>query len=129
MCFIHRTLAHLLMAGAMFPLPVLAQQAALQPALDFFRYPAMSAPALSPDGKQLAMRMSNAGKPDSLVVVQLATLQANTAAMLNKDVTAFQWVNSRRLVLQTWDKDRPVGDTRIGGGIYAIDRDPALRLG
>ena len=101
-----------------------ASQANPIPVADFFQRPALSAPALSPDGKRLAMLMPG---PDGRTVLAVADAAApakrvGIARFDDVDVRDFSWVNSSRLVFTVMDFQSPLGE-QFYGGLYAVDAD------
>jgi dipeptidyl aminopeptidase/acylaminoacyl peptidase len=99
-------------------------QAAL-PAIDsFFGNPNFSAAKLSPNGRYLAVRISNNNERDGLAVVDLASSAVSGVARFSDvDIGHFQWVNNRRLAFDTVDNQVAPGDRRYAPGLYAANRD------
>lgn len=94
------------------------------PAADFFRWPALSSPQLSPDGTRLAMIVAG---PEGRQVLAVAPVDApnkpvGIARLTDADVRTFAWVNDRRLVFDVIDFQAPLGE-QWGGGLYGIDAD------
>jgi dipeptidyl aminopeptidase/acylaminoacyl peptidase len=90
----------------------------------FFADPQFARPALSPDGKLLAVVTATSGKRDGLTVIDLANKKIHTAALFrDADIGNFQWVNDERLVFDTRDKQTAPGDTMYGPGLYAANFD------
>ena len=101
-------------------------QAALPAIEHFFGNAPFSAAMLSPDGRSLAVRLAVEGKRDALAVVDLASSKVtNVAGFSDADVFQFRWVNNKRLVLDTTNRQVGVGARRHGAGLYAVDRDGA----
>jgi dipeptidyl aminopeptidase/acylaminoacyl peptidase len=100
--------------------------AALPAVEHFFGNAPTSAAILSPDGRSLAVRLSVEGKRDALAVVDLASSKiTNVAGFGDADVRQFRWVNNKRLVLDTTDRQVGIGARRHGAGLFAVDRDGA----
>lgn len=126
------TAACTLVAGALAVPAVLAQSvstATAPPAEHFFANPRFARPALSPDGKMLAVIVGNPGKRDALAVIDLATNMVHpTASFSDADIRSFQWVNNQRLVFNTIDRKVAQGEYVNGPGLYAANADgSALR--
>ncbi|MFM7533207.1 MAG: alpha/beta hydrolase family protein [Rubrivivax sp.] len=92
---------------------------AAPPLSAFFNPPSLSAAAMSPDGRAVAMRVAGSGEGEHavLAVLDLQTMQPTVVASF-KDaaVRHFAWVNERRLVLDA-ESDHS------GHGLFAVDRD------
>jgi dipeptidyl aminopeptidase/acylaminoacyl peptidase len=98
--------------------------AALQPAAQFFENPRFGGARFSPNGRLLAVRIGKAGRRDSLAVYDIASNKATQVASYKDiDVGRFEWVNDKRLVFDTADKQIGVGDMRDGPGLYAVNAD------
>jgi dipeptidyl aminopeptidase/acylaminoacyl peptidase len=96
----------------------------LPPIESFFENRAFSEAALSPNARFLAAKLSRPGQRDALVVIDLATNAAKVAAVFaDFDVGDFQWVNNERLVYNAREKDIAQGDTHMGPGLFAVNRD------
>jgi dipeptidyl aminopeptidase/acylaminoacyl peptidase len=94
------------------------------PAAHFFENPGFGAARLSPNGRLLAVRIGLPGKRESLAVIDLATSKAQQVALFTDiDVGRFEWVNDKRLVFNTTDKELGAGDVREGPGLYAVNAD------
>ena len=100
------------------------------PALDsFFGSPRFGSPQLSPDGKLLALVTGAPGKRDELTVLDLAENRVHVAANFNNaDIGAFQWVNDKRLMFSSRDKQTAAGETRTGPGLFAANYDGSGQL-
>ncbi len=81
-------------------------QGAGRPAIEsFFSTPKLSNAVLSPDGKMLAITTGGPGKRDGLAVFDIATQRPfPTARFDNLDIGTVHWVNNKRLVFDTTDK-------------------------
>ena len=103
--------------------------APLPPAAQFFEGAHFGGARLSPSGRLLAVRVGKPGKRDSLAVYDLATFKAQqVAAFQEGDIGRFEWVNDKRLVFDTADKQTGMGDMRSNPGLFAVDADgSALR--
>lgn len=94
------------------------------PAEHFFANPRFADPALSPNGKMLAVVAGNPGKRDALVVIDLSTNKIHaTASFSDADISDFQWVNDQRLVFNTTDQQVAQGQFVNGPGLYAVNAD------
>ena len=94
------------------------------PAEQFFDFPQMERPRLSPEGDALAVLMRNDQGRRILAVIDLADMK-NTrivAAFKDADVIFARWVDDKRLVYQIAEEDRSLAEQR-GLGLYAVDRD------
>jgi dipeptidyl aminopeptidase/acylaminoacyl peptidase len=98
--------------------------AAAPPAIDFFDNPPISAPALSPDGRHLAVRVSAPGKDDWLTVIDLSDFSSKPVALFKgADVGDFRWVNNQRLIYTADERNLAQGDAKYAPGLYAVDLD------
>jgi dipeptidyl aminopeptidase/acylaminoacyl peptidase len=98
--------------------------AAAPPAIDFFDTPRISAPALSPDGRYLAIRMSAPERDDWLSVIDLSDFSGKPVALFKgADVGEFRWINNQRLLYTATERKWAQGDSRYAPGLYAVDRD------
>jgi dipeptidyl aminopeptidase/acylaminoacyl peptidase len=98
--------------------------AAAPPAIDFFDNPPISAPALSPDGRYLAVRVSSPERKAWLTVIDLSDFSRTPVAMFKgADVGDFRWINSQRLIYTANDRHLAQGDRNEAPGLYAVDRD------
>jgi dipeptidyl aminopeptidase/acylaminoacyl peptidase len=102
-----------------------AQPAAALPALaSFFDNSSFGGAQLSPSGRYLAARASAPGRRVLLGVVDL---QANTlkvvAAYNDADIGHVVWVNDERLAYDVTERDVAPGDSFLGAGLYAVNRD------
>jgi dipeptidyl aminopeptidase/acylaminoacyl peptidase len=94
------------------------------PIENFFENPAFTDAQLSPNARSLAAKLSRAGQRDALVVIDLATNGAKVVAVFaDFDVGRFYWVNNERLVYNAAEKDIAQGDTEMGPGLFAVNRD------
>lgn len=94
------------------------------PIASFFGDPQFARPALSPNGKLLALVTATPGKRDALTVIDLDHKKIHTAAVFhNADIGNFQWVNDQRLIFDTRDKQLAQGDLMYGPGLYAANFD------
>lgn len=92
---------------------------AAPPLAAFFGEPSLSAAAMSPDGRSVALRLGGSGEGEHavLAVLDLQTMQPTVvAAFRDAAVHSFQWVNDRRLVFDT-------ASDHSGQGLFAVDRD------
>jgi dipeptidyl aminopeptidase/acylaminoacyl peptidase len=90
----------------------------------FFKRPLIAAPALSPNGRYLAIRVSGDDDKVRLAVLDLQALSTPkiVAGFADVDIYSHQWVNDQRLV---FDVDTPQnGRGALGNsGVWAVDRD------
>jgi hypothetical protein len=105
--------------------PVQAANTATQvPLAGFFDNSSFAGALLSPSGRYLAARASAPGRRVLLGVVDL---QANTlkivAAYSDADIGHVVWVNDERLAFDVTERDVAPGDTFLGAGLYAVNRD------
>jgi dipeptidyl aminopeptidase/acylaminoacyl peptidase len=115
-----------LLALSLCAAPIAHAQAApaLPPIERFFSSPAFNGGLLSPDGRTIAARGSAPGQRDYLVVVDLETNKGKIVASYNDaDVSAFQWVNSERLLFNVNNKQVAEGDDDYAPGLFAVNRD------
>ena len=102
-------------ANAAAPLPTVQR---------FFDSPRFSGAVLSPDAMFLAVRNRSAGGRDTLAVVDLSTMAVKIVANFNDaDIGTFSWVNAKRLVFTSADRQAAQGDIDFAPGLYAVDRD------
>ena len=109
------------LAGA----PALADSAPARPPLAaFFDNTPFSGPLLSPDGKLLAVIVGAPGKREGLAVIDLADNKLySTAVFADVDIGKVQWVNDKRLIFDTTNKQLATGDREYGPGLYAANFD------
>lgn len=94
------------------------------PLEDFFSVPRISAPALSPDGRHIAMIVPG---PDRRAVLVVAPTDAPTqrqgvARIADADIFDLRWVNDRRIVFTVTDRES--NDWQVWlGAMYAVDLD------
>lgn len=90
----------------------------------FFQEPVLSAAALSPDGRVLAMRVSAKGGRARLAVLNLETMKPTVVASFDEaDVEHFQWVNDQRLVFDIKPKQVAPSLVQFGHGLFAVNAD------
>ncbi len=97
--------------------------AAAPPAQAFFGKPVLGKAKISPDGSNVAMRITaqDSGRT-RLAMLDLSTMQSKgIAALAESDIDDFVWVNEQRLVFDTaWELvDYRRAD--FGPGLYAVD--------
>ncbi len=96
----------------------------LPPAEDFFGHAQFGSATFSPDGKLLAVVVGAQGKRDSLAVIDVATDKIHpTAGFDNTDIGQLQWINNKRLMFDTTDKQLGERDNTFGPGLYAKNFD------
>ncbi|SHH52967.1 S9 family peptidase [Massilia sp. CF038] len=101
-----------------------AAVAARPPVAAFFDNTPFSAPLLSPDGKMLAVVVGVPGKREGLAVIDLADNKIYpTASFADVDIGKVQWVNDKRLIFDTTNKQLATGDREYGPGLYAANFD------
>lgn len=101
-----------------------APVAPLPPAESFFGNAQYGSAVLSPDGKLLAVVVGSPGKRDSLAVIELANNKIHpTASFDNADIGQVRWVNNKRLMYDTTDKQLGARDNGYGPGLYAKNVD------
>jgi dipeptidyl aminopeptidase/acylaminoacyl peptidase len=90
----------------------------------FFDNPALSGAKLSPDGRRLAMRVTNTKGRDQLGVVNLAdNAMQVVGGFADDDVGHFEWVNNNRLMFDSRDKRVAPGRDRSAPGLFAVNAD------
>ena len=102
----------------------LASRAAdpLPPLEAFFRLPQYAAMRISPDGKHIAALAPVNGR-QNLVVLDVPPKEARALSSFDsRDVVWFEWLNDKRLLLQTGTLATRDAESR-GGGIFAVDAD------
>lgn len=104
--------------------PAPAASTAPIPLASFFDNSSFGGALLSPSGRYMAARASAPGRRVLLGVVDL---QAKTlkvvAAYSDADIGHVVWVNDERLAFDVTERDVAPGDTFLGGGLYAVNRD------
>ncbi|WP_395685308.1 prolyl oligopeptidase family serine peptidase [Caenimonas koreensis] len=104
--------------------PAVAQAQAPTPVEIFFQNPAMSGGKLSPNGRYLALKVAPKGGRAQLVVMDVEKLTAKAlVSPTDVDISQVIWVNDNRLVFNVHDTETAIGDTVVGGGLYAVSRD------
>jgi dipeptidyl aminopeptidase/acylaminoacyl peptidase len=94
------------------------------PAEQFFRSPAFSGAALSPNGKLLAFRTRSNGGRDRLAVMDLQTMKPTVVASFGEaDIGRFEWVNDTRLVFNLATELEGPGFIKMGPGLFAVNHD------
>jgi dipeptidyl aminopeptidase/acylaminoacyl peptidase len=92
------------------------------PLRDFFRLPALTGLAYSPDGKFIA-GLRDVGGRSNVTVVDLSTRRALIVTQFkDSDVAEVSWVNNNRLLFSMFDRQGGRG-ARLAGGLLAINRD------
>src|SRR4051794_2672928 len=108
-------------------LPAWAHAQGRVPVADFFRHPAYSAAALSPDGRYVALAAKGGPRGRAgLVVLSIDDPSRShaIAGFANADVNAIWWLNDRRLVFTVTDADSKFADD-VAQALYAVDREEA----
>ena len=91
---------------------------------EFFRNPAFSEPALSPDGKLIAALVATAGGRMQLVILDPSDFakSRNVAGFSDADIRSLKWINDRRIVFSVYDATAGGGD-QYAPGLFAVDAD------
>lgn len=99
-------------------------QPAPPPIEEFTRTPAFSQPALSPDGRRLAVLAvaKNGRKQLAVIETQNPAQGKVVAGFHDADIASFQWISDRRLVFQATDLTSGGGD-QLAPGLFAVDAD------
>ena len=98
--------------------------AARTPLASFFGNSSFGGALLSPSGRYLAARASAPGRRVMLAVVDLQTNTIKVAAAYSDaDIGHVTWVNDERLAFDVTERDVAPGDTFLGAGLYAVNRD------
>ena len=96
----------------------------LPPIDSFFQNPAFTSAALSPDARFIGALVSAEKGRVQLAVLDLTTLKPKIVARFSDaDIGQFHWVNDKRLVFDTADRESAQADTTSGPGLYAVDSD------
>jgi dipeptidyl aminopeptidase/acylaminoacyl peptidase len=94
------------------------------PVQAFFGSSPFGGAVLSPEGDFLAVRSGAKDRRDFLIVIDLKTNSGKVVAeYTDSDIGTFSWVNDHRLVYDLRDKEVGPGDTYLGPGLYAVNRD------
>lgn len=96
----------------------------LPPVEAFMRPPAFSQPALSPDGRRLAVLAPGTSGRVQLAVAETADPSKGrvVASFNDADIASFQWISDERLVFQAVDLTSGGGD-QLAPGLFAVDAD------
>ncbi|QJE00425.1 S9 family peptidase [Massilia forsythiae] len=105
--------------------PAPRQATAALPALaSFFDNSNFGGALLSPGGRYLAARHGAPGKRIMLAVVDLQTKAVKVVAgFSDADIGHMVWVNDERLAFDVTERDVAPGETYLGAGLYAVNRD------
>lgn len=122
-----RALAAALLISTCAAVP--AAETVAPPAVEhFFANARFSQPALSPNGKMLAVITGTSGQRDALHVIELGTNKVFSAAVYSDaDIGQFQWVNDKRLIYNTADRTLAEGEVEHGPGLFAVNVDGSGR--
>jgi hypothetical protein len=94
------------------------------PAELFFQRPLFSGAKLSPDGRNVAVRVRSKTQRARLGVVDLQTMAVvPVAAFTGADVGHFEWVNDQRLVYTATDEGIAEADLEFAPGLFAVNAD------
>ncbi|MES3025428.1 MAG: prolyl oligopeptidase family serine peptidase [Pseudomonadota bacterium] len=119
--------AFLALAGSGFgTLPATAADAPAKavPITSFFQNDTFSDAALSPNGRNLAIRVATRESRAQLAVLALDTMAlTQVGATATGDVGSFAWVNNDRLVYRITDLRHDKFEYVAGRGLFAINRD------
>jgi dienelactone hydrolase len=121
-----KTAALLFSLALLSPLALQAAPVSRPPIASFFNSPATTEAVLSPDGTHLAIRMLGGNKRYALAVMDLTDSKRSKVVALfeDADVGRFQWVNNKRLVFDSMDRDLAEGDPgHFAPGLFAVDSD------
>ena len=112
------------MATCSFALHALAVCAELPRVEEFFRNPAFSEPALSPDGKLLAALVASKSGRTQVAILNPAdfTKSRTVAGFVDADIRSIRWISDRRLVFSAYDATAGGGD-QFAPGLFAVDAD------
>jgi hypothetical protein len=91
---------------------------------EFFRNPAFSEPALSPDGKLIAALLATkAGRAQLAILDPSDFAKSRTVAGFpNADIRSLNWISDRRIVFTVYDAAAGGGD-QYAPGLFAVDAD------
>ena len=91
---------------------------------EFFKKPLIAAPALSPSGRYLAVRVAGDDDKVRLAVIDLQALSAPkiVAGFADVDIYSHHWVNDTRLVFDV-DTAQDGSGSISHRGVWAVDRD------
>jgi dipeptidyl aminopeptidase/acylaminoacyl peptidase len=90
----------------------------------FFQNPAIAQARISPDARHVAFLAGSGAQRTQLVVLDTDKLTIKVVAgFTDSDIGSVQWVNEKRLVFTVADRQRAVGDTYWGPGLFAVDSD------
>ena len=118
------TFCVLCFASASVPLVQAAPARPLVPAESFFGHAQFGNAKLSPNGRLLAVVVGAQGKRDGLAVIDLADNKIYpTAGFNDADIGRVQWVNNKRLIFDTTDKQLGQRDVDFAPGLYAKNFD------
>jgi dienelactone hydrolase len=119
---LHSALLGLAIAMAMVPAHAAASA---PPAGDFFNHPAFTGATLSPTGRYLAVRVPHEQNGRYMLAVYDSAQHKITivAKFAMRDVDEIQWVNDKRILFNTTDKDDSTSDTLTGPGLWAVNVD------
>ena len=118
---LHLTFCTLVSAGASVRA---APAGPLPPVESFFGQARFGSAVLSPNGRLLAVLVGAQDKRDSLAVIDLSDDKVYpTAGFDDADIGRVQWVNNKRLLFDTTDKQLGQRDNRFGPGLYAKNYD------
>ncbi len=96
----------------------------LVPTESFFGPAKFGSAALSPNGRLLAVVVGSGNKRDGLAVIDLADNKIYpTAGFGDADIGSIQWVNNKRLMFDTTDKQLGARDVDFAPGLYAKNYD------
>jgi dipeptidyl aminopeptidase/acylaminoacyl peptidase len=101
-----------------------AQTSALPAIEEFMRPPVFSRPALSPDGRRLAMLATGKDGRKQLAVIETTDPAKGrvVASFADADIESFHWISDDRLVFQATDLTSGGGD-QLAPGLFAVDAD------
>jgi dipeptidyl aminopeptidase/acylaminoacyl peptidase len=93
----------------------------------FFRAPAIGKPALSPDGRHLAVIVDTPSGHEQLAIIDLEALGPPKviAGLEDVGVASHDWVNDERLVFDTPERQTSSGRW-LAPGLWAVNRDGTM---
>lgn len=91
---------------------------------EFVREPVISQPALSPDGRKVAVLALGKGGRKQLAVIDTDDVSRGrvVASFTDADIASLQWISDKRLVFQATDLTSGGGD-QLAPGLFAVDAD------
>jgi dipeptidyl aminopeptidase/acylaminoacyl peptidase len=101
-----------------------AYSASMPSVESFFQNHAFGGAALSPDGRLLAVKVSDKNQRMRLAVINLGNMQPQVVASFeDSDINSFRWVNDQRLVFDLTDMQIEARDIGAAPGLFAVNAD------